>query len=56
MLCRGVIKATFAISGLMIFAVIAGVVATKSGFVGSMKTWLEQRRYQSLGDSNLQLS
>ena len=50
-LCRGVIKATFIISGLMVFAVAAATIAMKTGFADRMKERLQQPQYQSVGDS-----
>lgn len=48
-LCRGAIKATFIISGLMVFAVLAATVAIRTGFVDSMRG---RQNYQNIGDSH----
>ena len=50
-LCRGVIEATFIISGLMVLAVAAATIAMKTGFADKLKERFQQPQYQSVGDS-----
>lgn len=51
--CRGAIKATVIISGLMVFAVVASVVAIKTGFVDQMRG---RQAYQTMsGNTGLEL-
>ena len=51
--CRGAIKATAVVAGLMVFSVAAALVAMKTGLPDKVKERFQQQRYQTMGDSNI---